>query len=203
MCDGLTGGLERGVLLIVMGSNQVTGAVKAMRLTEQRSGGGTESASMKMLVVDAEGTVCTVADMSASAVDRFDAIALGDMVEVTGRRERWATWGVSGFTVGPGDLDSGEVLVADDVALLAPMPEVAQERALARACSGAASAAAAVEVMREAMEAYCTAGGMPETAQEAVALAVGGGTGIDDWLSSEAEMIAQHLHLDSGTGLGL
>jgi len=60
--------------------------------------------------------------------------------------------------------------------------------------SQALAAAAAGEGVVQAIERFADAGGDPREVQEAVAQAVGRGTGISDFLSSEAEFIASCLH---------
>ena len=85
-----------------------------------------------------------------------------------------------------------------------PPPPAAASSRLKRlravAVREASAAAAAGEAMVQAIERYAEAGGDPHEVQEAVAQAVGSGTGISDFLSSEAEMIAGHLVEDAAAG---
>ena len=48
--------------------------------------------------------------------------------------------------------------------------------------------------MVQAIERFADAGGDPREVQEAVAQAVGSGTGIGDFLSAEAEFVASIFH---------
>lgn len=68
------------------------------------------------------------------------------------------------------------------------------ERLKSEAASNASAAAAAGEAMVHAIERFADAGGDPWDVRQAVAQAVGHGTGISDFLSSEAEFVATYLH---------
>ncbi len=72
--------------------------------------------------------------------------------------------------------------------------DAALDRLKAEAVNSACAAVAGGEAMAQAIERFADAGGDPRGVQEAVAQAVGHGTGISDFLSAEAEFVASCLH---------
>ena len=156
---------------------------------------------MQLLVVDEAGSECRVYDSSRDAERRFEMLAEGDTVEVSGRRQRWAPMSVGGATVADTGFASRTVLVAEEIEVGTMPAGRLQQRALERAKASAVATAAAADSMRGAVEEFLGAGGSPPEAQEAVAGVLAGGAGIDDWLSSEAEMIVQNWTDDVGVCL--
>lgn len=180
--------------------DSVAGTVKALRLHKQ-CWGGTWTCSMSLLVVDGAAAEWRVYDSSDDAERRFEALSVGDAVEASGRLQKWARVSMGGAAVPDSGFDKREALVADEIDL-APMPaQRIREKALERMGSCAAKAAAEADAMRESIEEFCGAGGSPTEAQEAVAAVLTSGAGIDDWLSSEAEMIVENWRSDAGVSL--
>ena len=151
------------------GGDELVATVKAMRLHKQCRN-GTWSSSVKLLVADELGSECCVYDPSDAAEQRFELVAVGDVVEVSGRRQASPGLSIGGSVVPDSGFDSRTVLVADSI-------ERAEKTRL-RAREQAKAAAAAADAMREAMEEFLAAGGNPSEVQEAVAEVLAGRRGV-------------------------
>lgn len=167
----------------------ITGEVKAMGLTHQRIGESIRDETLWM-IVEVTGPVFQVERYEVrvprpEAAALFKEIAVGDTVGVTGHRSM------------PRDLGGDDVIQATHVEVVA-IGQPSLERLEAAAVSEAECAAAAVEAMARVIERFTQEGGDPHEVQRAVAQAVGSGSGISDFLSSEAETIAGYLAENAG-----
>ena len=166
----------------------IAGKVKAMGLTHQRIGESIRDETLWM-IVEVTGPVFQVGRYEVrvrrpEAAALFKEVAVGDTVGVSGHRSM------------PRDFGGDDVIQATHVEIVA-IGQPSLERLKAAAVSEAECAAAAVEAMARAIERFAEAGGDPHDVQRAVAQAVGSGTGISDFLSLEAEVIAGHLVEDA------
>ena len=162
----------------------ITGQVEAMGLTHRLIGESMRDETLWM-IVEATDLVFRVERYEVrvyrpEAAALFKEIAVGDTVGVSGHRAMSRNRG------------ENDVIRATHVEVVATK-QPSLERLKAAAVSEAEVAAAAVEAMERMVERFAEAGGDPHEVQEAVAQAVSSGTGISDFLSSEAEMIAGHL----------
>ena len=176
-----------------------TGRVTAMSFTQRLVGEHMRDESLSMVLEARVRLAAGAAARSKSSRARALVASADEMVrqEVRVPRTEAAFWfkeTALGDTVQVSGHSGGGDFIQASLIEIVERDESAQlERLKAAATSQASAAVSASEAMVQAIERYAAAGGEPHDVQEAVAQAVGSGTGISDFLSSEAEMTVGHL----------
>ena len=184
----------------------LTGEIRYLRLVQLAVGTSIREETLELTVAPIEGGIAgerreVWVGPEHDPVGRFKELAVGDVVTVEGIRAPLPAPAEAESMVAPGHF-GGEQAIRVTELKVQREPEAEREQWKRQAVRSAVEASTAGDAMVEAMRTFAVCGGDPSEAQEAVVSALAGGSGIDDFLAAEAEMVAGDIEQDS-LALGL